>query len=113
MTADEMRHERRKIDRRLLVLYLILVALVCGAVFYVDWDLDRYAKARAEFERAVIINCESNQRNTRALNDLLDGIIRSVQASDNLTPGEKAVRIAFYESGRQDVPDCPPSSVED
>jgi hypothetical protein len=98
----------KHLDRRLLLLYLALVALLVSFFVYIQWDQANTNEARSQFEKAVVSNCETGQKNTEAFNALLNRLVEAVKANPTYSAAERAKAIAFYESGKQTVPECPP-----
>jgi len=108
-----VRHERAKIDRRLLILYGLLVVLLAAFLFYVKESDAKIEESRAKFETAIVENCEIGLKNTTAFNDLLDRLVEAVKVNPNYSVAERAKAIKFYESGRQTLPECPPAKVKE
>jgi tellurite resistance protein len=113
MSEPEARKLKEKMDRRLLILYALLVVVIAVSLTYIQYDNHRSEDQRAKFEHAVVENCEIGQKNTEAFNDLLNRLIEAVKQNPNYTDAEKAKAAKFYESGKQTVPECPPVAVEE
>lgn len=105
-------HAKAAIDRRLLILYIVLAAVLAASLTYIVYDNNRAETAQAKFELAVIRNCEQGQKNTQAFNDLLDRLVEAVQQNKGYTDAQRQRAVDFYESGRQTVPPCPPVRTE-
>jgi hypothetical protein len=94
----------RKTDRRLLILYLVGIALlVWVSINQVHSDIDRKI-----FQKAVIENCQANQANTRNFNKFIDQLIVTYNSSRVLTQAEKQEREVFFQAAKGNVPSCPP-----
>lgn len=91
-------------DRRLILLYVLVVALWVGLLVMVQRDVE----ASHRFERAVVENCEANRKNTVGFNDFLDKLITSYQSSPLLNERQRRLRSAFLATAKQTVPTCPP-----
>ena len=99
----------RRLDRKLLLLYVMLAVVIGVSLSYIQYDQIRYASDRSQFEHAVVVNCNANRDNTTAFNSLLDNLIYATRTSDLLTDEQKRVRIGIYERGIMAVPTCPPT----
>ena len=101
----------RLTDRRLLILFLACVtALTWLGVQQrsVDQAVARANRDREHFERAIIDNCRTNQKNTEKFNAFVDRIIASYATSPVLTPAQRQQRVDFFSGAKQSVPLCPP-----
>lgn len=86
----------RLTDRRLLVLYLTVVALFVGLGFVVQ---------------QLVASCEDTRANTQAFNEFIDKVVTTTAASPTLEPAERRLRAEFFKTAKQDLPECPPGAL--
>lgn len=91
--------ERSKLhltDRRLLVLYLLVVAFVVASSY---WQNQVSSKTQHAFERSLRTsydNCKAIQESDTSFNGLIDQQVKNVQNSKAITPQQKAQALAAY-----------------
>jgi hypothetical protein len=109
MSEPEARRLKSKMDRRLLILYGLLVFILAAALTYIQYDLRKTNEARHQFEDAIIENCQVGLKNTRAFNELIETARRAVAQNPDLNAAERRFRLEAYEKVTQIEPECPPA----
>lgn len=99
---------RSDVDRRLMVLYFVLLVILGISLFFFQRAAQRDENARHQFETKIIINCETSKQNTETFNDFVHVIIQRVQENPDLDKKEKSDAVKLYTGLLQQVPVCPP-----
>lgn len=105
----------RLTDRRLLVCYLLLVAVIVWLAVqqqHASHAVERANVDRHRFESAAVMNCQANRENTIRFNAFVARLIRTYQTSPVLTPAQRRDRVHFFDGLRQQVPTCPPAPLK-
>lgn len=102
------RKYRSDVDRRLMVLYLILLVILGISLFFFQRSAQRAEDSRHEFEKKIVANCETIQQNTKTFNSFVQVIIQRVKENPDLTPKEQDQAMKLYQGLIQQVPECPP-----
>jgi hypothetical protein len=105
--------DRKAVDRRLLILYILIIVVFASVLGIVRNDQQESDRERIAFENAIVMNCEANQENTENFNDLIDRLLETYQASTVLTPEERQQRIDFFTPAKGEVPKCPPQILDE
>lgn len=92
--------------KRLLVLFAIMMMIFGYLAFRSEVNANAIRDNERETRAAAREVCEVTNKNAQALNALIDTIIQAVLDSSTIPEGEKAQRIALYESAKAKQPSC-------
>lgn len=106
--TQDLRDLEERFRRRMLALYVVVVATLVVVVSAVQWYNVQREEARDTFRRQITNVCYISRENTINTNAFVDQLIKSVRDSRTLTEEEKRERIAVYSQIRGRVPECPP-----
>lgn len=106
-TRTEDRY-RSDINRRLMVLYLVLIVILGLSLLFFQRAAQRAEDSRHEFETKIVINCQTIQQNTKTFNSFVRVIVQRVKENPDLTQKEKDQAMKLYSGLIQQVPECPP-----
>lgn len=104
----------RLTDRRLLILFVCLVAALAWLGLQQRAANDAVHRAnvdRQHFEQAAVLNCHANRRNTVKFNAFVGRIVEAYRTSPVLTPQQQRERADFFAGAKQVVPKCPPAPL--
>jgi cobalamin biosynthesis Mg chelatase CobN len=104
---------RRAMDKRLLVLYVLIIVVFASVLGIVRNEQRQSDEDRIQFENAIVDNCVANKRNTENFNNLIDRLLQTYADSPVLSEEERQQRIDFFTPAKGEVPECPPKFLEE
>lgn len=105
----DVREHKERAHRKMLLLYL---TLILGIVLFLAVQTNAIKdaeKQNRQFQKDIVANCETVNRNTENINALIDTFIVRVQQADELTQAQKDEFVKLYTSAKGTISECPPS----
>jgi predicted negative regulator of RcsB-dependent stress response len=106
MTEVE-RHWIKLNDRRLLIIYLLITAVLVAVIYWVQHKANEFKDSEHQFDRQIVHNCQQNNKGFQHFNATLDQLIEDTSQTAGLDEAQKAKSIKVFNDLKLPISPCP------